>query len=90
MGQFRPNTFGVYDMIGNVWEWVADCYQTHYPATPVDGRSVEVAGPCEMRSVRGGSWITFTTRQRVSFRGRDPETASYSYFGFRVARDFSY
>jgi len=88
VGSFRPNAFGLHDMIGNVWEWTADCYQAPYPATPVDGSAVQSAtGSCERRSVRGGSWITRPSRQRVSFRGRDPADARYSFFGFRVARD---
>ena len=89
VGQFRPNRFGVFDIVGNVWEWTQDCYQAYYPEEPVDGSAVEVKGDCETRTVRGGSWITATVRQRPTFRGRDPEEAKYSYFGFRVARDFT-
>ena len=87
VGSFKPNAFGVYDIIGNVWEWTADCYQAPYPAQPVDGSAVQAPGACEKRVARGGSWITRPSRQRVSFRGRDPEDALYSFFGFRVARD---
>lgn len=88
VGSFRPNAFGLHDMIGNVWEWVADCYQAPYPAAPVDGSAVQPAGgSCGKRGVRGGSWITRPSRQRVSFRGRDPADARYSFFGFRVARE---
>jgi formylglycine-generating enzyme required for sulfatase activity len=87
VGSFKPNAFGVHDIIGNVWEWTADCYQAPYPAAPVDGSAVQAAGTCEKRVARGGSWITRPSRQRASFRGRDPETALYSFFGFRVARD---
>jgi formylglycine-generating enzyme required for sulfatase activity len=88
VGSFKPNAFGVYDIIGNLWEWTADCYQAPYPTQPVDGSAVQAAaGACEKRVARGGSWITRPSRQRVSFRGRDPEDALYSFFGFRVARD---
>lgn len=87
VGSFKPNAFGVYDIIGNLWEWTADCYQAPYPAQPVDGSAVQASGTCEKRVARGGSWITRPSRQRVSFRGRDPEDALYSFFGFRVARD---
>ncbi|GMW07471.1 MAG: hypothetical protein AMXMBFR8_22670 [Nevskiales bacterium] len=87
VGSFRPNAFGLHDMIGNVWEWTADCYRAPYPEQPVDGSAVEAAGACEKRAVRGGSWITRPGRQRVSFRGRDPEATLYSFFGFRVARE---
>ncbi len=87
VGSFKPNPFGVYDIIGNLWEWTADCYQAPYPPAPADGSAVQAAGDCEKRVARGGSWITRPSRQRVSFRGRDPEDALYSFFGFRVARD---
>ncbi len=86
-GTFAANAFGLKDLLGNVWEWTADCYVAPYPAGPVDGRPVQVAGECARRSVRGGSWITRPGRQTVTFRGRDPEDARYSFFGFRVARD---
>jgi formylglycine-generating enzyme required for sulfatase activity len=87
VGSFRANAFGVHDIIGNVWEWTADCYQAPYPAAPVDGSAVQADGICEKRVARGGSWITRPSRQRASFRGRDPEDALYSFFGIRVARD---
>ena len=91
VGSFAANAFGLKDVLGNVWEWTADCYVAPYPSTPRDGspvtEGVTEAGVCALRSVRGGSWITRPSRQRVSFRGRDPEDARYSFFGIRVARD---
>jgi formylglycine-generating enzyme required for sulfatase activity len=90
VGSFKPNAFGVHDIIGNVWEWTADCYQAPYPAAPAapaDGSAVQASSTCEKRVARGGSWITRPSRQRASFRGRDPEDALYSFFGMRVARD---
>lgn len=86
VGSFAPNAFGLYDMLGNVWEWTADCYVAPYPSTPIDGSAIAVAGDCERRTVRGGSWITRPSRQRLTFRGRDPPDTRYSYFGLRVAR----
>jgi formylglycine-generating enzyme required for sulfatase activity len=87
VGSFPPNAFRLHDLLGNVWEWTEDCYVAPYPAAPVDGSAVTVKGECAQRAVRGGSWITRPSRQRVSFRGRDPVAARYSFFGFRVARD---
>jgi formylglycine-generating enzyme required for sulfatase activity len=88
VGRFAPNAFGLYDVIGNAWEWVEDCYRAPYPAdAPVDGSALEVEGPCDRRAVRGGSWRTIVYRQRPSWRGRDdPENMVTNIFGLRVAR----
>lgn len=84
----KPNAFGVYDMIGNVWEWTQDCYFAPYPAAaPTDGSAYEVEGECPRRSVRGGSWISNAFRDRSAWRGRDPENLESWIFGFRVAHD---
>jgi formylglycine-generating enzyme required for sulfatase activity len=87
VGRYTANAFGLHDMIGNVWEWTADCYIAPYPSGHEDASPVGADGPCERRSVRGGSWITRMSRNTVTFRGRDPESAVLSYFGFRVAQD---
>lgn len=90
VGSYRPNPFGLYDMIGNVWEWVEDCYVAPYPADgPVDGRAYERKGQCPRRAARGGSWMSVPFRNRVSWRGRDPESLVTWIFGFRVARDLT-
>ncbi|MDA5192909.1 formylglycine-generating enzyme family protein [Govanella unica] len=87
VASLKPNAFGLYDMLGNVWEWVSDCYVVPYGST--SSASVEVEGPCDRRSVRGGSWITRPDRNSVTFRGRDPEDTRFSMFGFRVALDLA-
>ncbi|MFT7287338.1 MAG: sulfatase activating formylglycine-generating enzyme [Halieaceae bacterium] len=87
VAQFQANAFHLFDMVGNVWEWVEDCSLIPYPASVVSGQPVQVDGECELRAVRGGSWRTRVSRQSVSWRGRDPEPRSYHLFGFRVARD---
>lgn len=87
IGSFRPNPFGVYDMTGNVWEWVQDCYVMPYAEdAPRDGGAY-VGGSCDRRSVRGGSWLSTMFWQRPTFRGRDPEDLTSRIFGLRVARD---
>ncbi len=86
VGSRAPNAFGLYDMIGNVWEWVEDCYQMPFGDTPVDG-SANLSVGCDRRGSRGGSWRSNYLRQRPAFRGRDPEALTSQIFGARVARD---
>ena len=89
VGQFKPNPFGLYDILGNVWEWTQDCSILPYPPEPVDGSAIEVEGACDWRAIRGGGWITQAYRQRPTWRGRDPERRMGAFFGFRVARDLN-
>lgn len=87
VGRFKPNAFGLHDMLGNAWEWVQDCAIIPYPAQPTDGSAVErTDGLCEKRAVRGASWYTRMDRHRPSFRGADPGNTASHQFGFRVAR----
>lgn len=87
VGQFEPNAFGVYDMGGNVWEWLADCYAPSYANAPTDGSAV-VADPCEARSLRGGSW-SYQSSLRSADRSDDPPEWLVDSIGFRVARDLN-
>ncbi len=90
VGSLQPNSFGVYDILGNVWEWTQDCYILPYPSDgAVDGTSIEAAGKCERRTVRGGSWETRPDRFASSFRGRDDPTKAFRTFGIRLARNAS-
>ena len=87
VGQYRANAFGINDMVGNVWEWVADCSVLPYADRPTDGSAMTPrAEACTHRAIRGGSWRSRLERQRITFRGRDPEQTRSDIFGFRVAR----
>ena len=87
VGRRAPNPFGLYDMIGNVWEWVEDCYtMPHLVGAPVDG-SAQIGNGCDRRGSRGGAWLSSLDRQRPAFRGRDPMDRVSQIFGLRVARD---
>lgn len=66
---FPPNAFGMYEMLGNVWEWTQDCWNDNYRGAPIDG-SAWTAGNCDRRVLRGGSWGSVASWIRSSFRGR--------------------
>jgi formylglycine-generating enzyme required for sulfatase activity len=85
VGSFAPNAFGLYDMVGNVAEWVDDCYADTYRGAPADG-SAFVVPDCKNRVVRGGSWSS--QPQDLRSASRAPATANFrgSNVGFRVAR----
>ena len=70
VGSFEPNAFGLYDMIGNVWEWVEDCWNDSYQSAPTDGSAWE-SGDCGRRVVRGGSWYNEPESARVAIRGQE-------------------
>lgn len=89
VGQFKPNAFGLFDTIGNVWEWAEDCSLTLYSKSPTDGKAYQAVGACEKRAVRSGSWRSRMSRHRPTFRGRDPANLAYYIFGFRIARDLN-
>lgn len=85
MGSFRPNAFGLHDVLGNVWEWTEDCWNGDYSGAPVDG-SAWRAGDCSNRVLRGGDWILWPTNLRAGFRIRNRAGFRFFHFGFRVAR----
>ena len=55
VGTFKANGWGLYDMHGNVWEWVQDCWNDNYEGAPTDG-TAWLSGDCDRRVLRGGSW----------------------------------
>jgi formylglycine-generating enzyme required for sulfatase activity len=84
VGRLRPNPWGLFDMHGNAWEWVEDCWTVNASEIPTDGSAFSGAGACAMRVTRGGSWPIGASRQRSATRvGRVP-AASENHVGFRV------
>ncbi|NVK39826.1 MAG: SUMF1/EgtB/PvdO family nonheme iron enzyme [Oceanospirillaceae bacterium] len=86
IGSFPANPWGLYDLNGNVDEWVQDCYSDSHSGIPLDGRARN-AGNCELRVMRGGSWFDIGRLIRASSRYRHPPDSSRSSWGFRVAVD---
>jgi len=91
--QKTPNAFGLYDMTGNVWEWVQDCWHDDFTTMPpTDGAAWEAEGngDCSFRVLRGGSWGVNSQGNRVSNRDSDYEENYLfppSSVGFRCARN---
>ena len=85
--QYKPNPFGLYDMNGNVREWVADCHQQGYEGAPTDGSVRMHQGVCEARVVRGGAWVDGGSTARSAYRYAEAEDFRNYQVGFRVARD---
>jgi formylglycine-generating enzyme required for sulfatase activity len=90
VGSFPPNKFRLYDVVGNVWEWVEDCWHNNYVQAPADGSAWSAGGDCGNRTIRGGSWNSSPTFLRSA--ARNAATPDYSNFavGFRIARSLPY
>ena len=87
VGSFSANAWGVYDMHGNVWEWVQDCYNDSYEGAPADGSAWE-SEECGTRVWRGGAWGSGPRASRSAHRYMSLPGFRFSSIGFRVARSF--
>ena len=97
VGSFPSNAFGLHDMHGNVWEWVADCWNKTYRGAPADGilplfhwrradGRVWNTGDCARRVLRGGSWNNEPRSMRAANRNRYTTGVRNTFLGFRIAR----
>jgi formylglycine-generating enzyme required for sulfatase activity len=85
VASFQPNRFGLYDMLGNAWQWVEDCFNENYAGAPADG-SAWTTGACHMRMLRGGSWDYEARYVRAGSRISFDSADAYPNAGIRVAR----
>ena len=81
VGSYRPNGFGLYDMLGNVWQWVEDCAADGPAGSEAAGQA------CPRRTMRGGSWHSHPRYVRSAVRRVDGAESGYAAYGFRVVRD---
>ena len=87
VGSFRANPLGLYDVHGNVWEWVHDCWRPRHEVG--DGKAKTGDGPeakCD-RTARGGSWQSEPRALRSASRTSFARSHTRATLGFRVARD---
>jgi formylglycine-generating enzyme required for sulfatase activity len=91
VGSFAPNKFGLYDMVGNVWEWTEDCVHANYNSAPADGSAwLDVnGGDCSNRSLRSGSWFNTPDLLRSAGRFGGASGSRDRDLGFRVGRTLS-
>ena len=80
-----PTASGLYDVLGNVWEWVDDCWNSNYEGAPFDG-SAWYVGDCSRRVLRGGSWFSEPDGLRSAERVGGSAGNRGSSGGFRLAR----
>ena len=92
VGSFAPNAFGLYDMHGNVWEWVEDCWHDSYEGAPLDG-SAWTSHDCDSgaptladRVLRGGGFGSEPWELRSAYRREGGASSRVASWGFRVAR----
>ncbi|MBM3514947.1 MAG: formylglycine-generating enzyme family protein [Alphaproteobacteria bacterium] len=86
IGSFKPNAYGLHDMIGNVAEWTADCHAADYRKAPSDGTALPDKPNC-LRSFRAGGYSNTPSAQRSANRVRSPADSRRSNLGFRVVRE---
>jgi len=86
VGSFKPSPFGLFDIGGNVGEWVMDCWHDSYMRAPVDGSSWVNPG-CKLRVIRGGYWASSPEQTRSAFRLSARPDSHDARIGFRIARD---
>ena len=88
---FKPNAFGLYGVLGNAWQWTADCWHPSYVGAPNNARPWTTDGDCTKHVIRGGSWdntpIFVRSAERTASTADGGELDYSSLAGFRVARD---
>jgi formylglycine-generating enzyme len=88
VGSYKPNAFGLYDMLGNAWVWLADCWHDSFKGAPDNG-SPWVEKGCASRIMKGGSFISNYTSLRSASRHKAGTEQRFHNYGIRIARDIN-
>jgi formylglycine-generating enzyme required for sulfatase activity len=86
VGSFDLNPWGLYDMNGNAFEWVEDCWHDTYEGAP-KGPEAWVGGKCQFRVIRGGSWYYYSRMSRAANRQKNPGAVKSYWLSFRLVRE---
>ena len=86
VGSFEANAYGLFDTVGNAFEWTADCWNPNHENAPADG-SARTDGDCKQRVMRGGSFYYFSKVARSSYRAKNRKEVNSYWLGFRVVRE---
>ncbi len=86
VGEKEPNAFGLYDMHGNVWEWLEDVWHSNYEGAPLDGSAWMSGGTSDAHPLRGGSWDYNDDWLRCASRSWNNTTGGNSGWGLRLSR----
>jgi formylglycine-generating enzyme required for sulfatase activity len=86
VGSLKPNAFGLYDMLGNVWEWVEDSWHENYNSAPRDASAWVSGGDPNYRVIRGGSWRNESELVRAAVRVDRNIHVRFDTLGLRIAR----
>ncbi len=86
VGSFQPNPFGLFDTVGNVFEWVSDCWSPDHEGAQniTEPRTTSI---CDFQVIRGGSFYYFNKVSRASYRAKNPPGVKSYWLGFRVVRE---
>jgi formylglycine-generating enzyme required for sulfatase activity len=88
VGSFKANSFGLNDMLGNVFQWTEDCWHADYTGAPIDG-SARSDGDCSEHELRGGSWFSTPAYVRANYRNHFAADYRTSSVGIRLVRDIA-
>jgi formylglycine-generating enzyme len=88
VGSFKANSFGLNDMLGNVFQWTEDCWHADYTGAPIDG-SARSDGDCSEHELRGGSWFSTPAYVRANYRNHFAADYRTSSVGIRLVREIA-